>query len=138
MKESSWKKKFKTHEASVLESFISALSPLVQKKIIEQINSVKVVRRIASGEEVNMYSRKLFKPIQLDCEYFSGMDTEQLVASLTAKNNSNNRVNIWFVEGRPFSLEYSDIKSSKNITDWLCELKYNFEIYEKLNSVAER
>ncbi len=99
------------------------------EKFRQQMNAVGAVQRLCAGADVNLYSKKFFKPIQLVCEEFGGMVGEQLVATLVPLccEKINLQANIWFVTGRPFTIEFRGESPVNSPTEWSCELKVDFD-----------
>jgi hypothetical protein len=124
-----WKRSFEQHEIKVLDAFLASLPQRVCEKFNQQMNAVGKVQRLGDGADVNLYSKRMFKLIQLDCEGFEGMAEEQLVATLVPLSHEkiDLQANIWFVEGRPFTIEFRGEYPINTPVEWSCELKVDFD-----------
>lgn len=131
MSKKNWTQYFKEHELKIINVFCDALPDDVCKKFYQQLSAIGVVQRMGNGLDVNLYSKKLFKPCQLDCEAFPSMPEELHVATLhpVGMDDASLLVKIWFVEGRPFTLEFQGTEPVNTAVDWQCELLIDFDDY---------
>lgn len=94
------------------------------------MSCVGVVQRLAKGFDVNMYSKGLFSVKALNCEPFHEMPEEALAATFRPQNvNSKNKLDVaklWFINGRPFTIEFGGSGTWDNNTEWVCTLEYPF------------
>lgn len=121
-------KLFGPHEMGVVQSFRNSLNDFHKVIFDEQISSVKVVCREYKETTVNMYSKKLWKTTKVSGPQFVNLPEEYLVASFFPTNDLKNRIKaeLWFISGRPFSIEFSGGLNFKKVIDWECHLESYF------------
>jgi hypothetical protein len=124
MKDKKWTKLFRAHEIAVLEAFTEAMDPGHAEFFLRQMQSVGVVQRAGNGSDVNMYAKRLFGAKQLDCSPFPDMPGEFHVATCRPAVSTHDRLvaKLWFVDGRPFSIEFEGETKIPEILEWRCEL----------------
>lgn len=141
MRSNNWQRHFNSSERGVLEAFLKALPNEFRLKVLRQLAAVGCVQRQAQGGEVNLYSRRFFRPVPLDCVPISGMPPELLAATLhpTAPHQLSVSASIWFVAGHIFSLEFDREMPTDGIVAWNCELAGDITpfVNEKIAPPAE-
>jgi len=97
----------------------------LEQMMNKQLEAVGVVQHEIGGFDVNLYSKKFFRPVPLDCAPIIGMSDEVNVAAFYPINipNSSLVAKLWFVTGTIFSIEFEgEPLPDENFTDWRCEI----------------
>lgn len=120
-------KLFKEHEFAIVMAFQQKLPKAALELFQSQLQKVGIVQRAEGGFDVNMYSKKLFGAKPLECEAFPGFPEEVLVAVFKPVDRKSKMTGkLWFVHGKPFSIEFEGVRKIEAILKWSCELKHDF------------
>lgn len=120
--------KFKAHEVAVLIAFDRAINPGKKELFRQQMATVNSLGREYKNTSVNMYSRKFLKVHSVGGDPFSEMPQEYLAAKFNVFDDKNNetKAEFWFINGRPFSIEFSGSMNFSNVAEWKTKLSNYF------------
>lgn len=102
--------KFYPFERGILENVKSELDTEAGFLFQRQIDAVNKVQRLTDGKEVNLYQIVDGRPVFDESLCFPNMPGEVLLATVkltSDQKRSELKSDVWLVEGRLFSLEFS-------------------------------
>lgn len=119
-------KKFKDYEVAVLMAFDRALNSQQQEIFRQQMTTVNSLGREYKNTSVNMYSRKFLKVHRVGGDAFPDMPEEYLAAKFSAFDDKDTKAEFWFINGRPFSIEFSGSMNFPKTLKWKANLSEYF------------
>ena len=121
------KANFKSDEIAILRLFDRSIKSEFRELFREQMATVKSLGREHKNSSVNMYSRKFWKITRVGGGAFPELPEEYLAGKFTKKNaKPYMTAELWFVHGRPFSVEFSGNIDSQCALEWEVEISDYF------------